>query len=250
MGRRTLLLVAALVVAALGTVAVFMYAQNAKTEADAGQQLVTVLVAKSPIDVGTTGAAASSNGAFQQATVRSEDVVPGALSDVTPIAGLVATVPVFTGQQIISSQWGTAAATSGLSFPAGSVAMSVQLGDPQRVAGFVSPGSNVAIIASGNDPDTQKPFTRTLLANVPVIGVGPTTVVSRTTSSGSTDDANASGNVEQIPTAILTLGVTQAQAEKIVFAQGNGGELYFALMNKDSKVTAGSPGVTDGNLFK
>lgn len=252
MGRRTLLLVAALVVAALGTVAVFLYAQNAKTQATAGQDLVTVLVAKSAIDVGTTGAAASANGAFTQTTVRTSDVVPGALSDVTPIAGLVATVPVFTGQQIISSQWGTAAATSGLAFPAGSVAMSVQLGDPQRVAGFVSPGSNIAIIASGTDPSTQKPFTRTLLANVPVIGVGPTTVVSRTTSTGTDGDAttNADGNVEQIPTAILTLGVTQAQAEKIVFAQGNGGELYFALMNKDSKVTAGSPGVTDGNLFK
>lgn len=250
MGRRTLLLVAALVVAALGTVAVFLYAQNAKTQAAAGQDLVTVLVAKSGIDVGTTGAAASANGAFTQATVRASDVVPGALSDVTPIAGLVATVPVFTGQQIISSQWGTTAATSGLAFPAGSVAMSVQLGDPQRVAGFVSPGSNVAIIASGTDPGTQKPYTRTLLANIPVIGVGPTTVVSRTTASGTTDDANADQNVEQIPTAILTLGVTQAQAEKIVFAQGNGGELYFALMNKDSKVTAGSAGVTDGNLFK
>ena len=32
MGRRTLLLVAALVVAALGAVAVFLYAENAKNE--------------------------------------------------------------------------------------------------------------------------------------------------------------------------------------------------------------------------
>ncbi len=182
MGRRTLLLVAALVVAALGAVAVFLYAENAKNEGDAAQKLVSVLVAKSQIIVGTSGTAASSNGAFQQASVRAADVVPGALSDVAPIANLVATVPVFPGQQIISSQWGTAGATSGLSFAPGTVAMSVQLGDPERVAGFVSPGATVAIVMNGDDPTTRKPFTRTLLSNVPVVAVGPSTVVSRTTS--------------------------------------------------------------------
>lgn len=246
MGRRTLLLVAALLVAALGTVAVFLYAQNARTAGDAAQELVTVLVAKTQIDVSTTGAAASANGAFEQAQVRSIDVTPGALSDVTPIANLVATVPIFPGQQIISAQWGTAAATSGLSIPEGGVAISVQLGDPERVAGFVSPGSSVAIIASGTGTaGNPAPFTRTLLANVPVIGVGPSTVVSQ-----AQPDENGDGNVEQIPTAILTLGVSQEQAEKIIFAQGNGGQLYFALMNDDSKVTAGAPGVTDGTLFR
>src|SRR5690606_773894 len=123
--------------------------------------------------------------------------------------------------------------------PEGGVAISVQLGDPERVAGFVSPGSSVAIIASGTSGDDEDPFTRTLLANVPVIGVGPSTVVSQA-------QPGEDGNVEQIPTAILTLGVTQEQAEKIIFAQGGGGQLYFALMNEDSDVTAGAPGVTDG----
>lgn len=244
MGRRTLLLVAALLIAALGTVAVFLYAQNARNAGDVAQELVTVLVAKSQIDVGTTGSAASANGAFEQTQVRTADVTPGALSDVTPIANLVATVPIFPGQQIISAQWGTAAATSGLSIPEGGVAISVQLGDPERVAGFVSPGSSVAIIASGTSTTgDQGPFTRTLLANVPVIGVGPSTVVSQA-------QPDEDGNAEQIPTAILTLGVSQEQAEKIIFAQGSGGQLYFALMTKDSKVTANAPGVTNDNLFR
>lgn len=246
MGRRTVLLVAALVVAGLGAAAVFLYANNAKNEGDAAQQLVSVLVAKSQITAGTTGSTASSNGAFQQASVRAADVVPGALSEVTPIANLVATVPIFPGQQIISSQWSTSGATSGLSFAPGTVAMSVQLGDPERVAGFVSPGATVAIVMNGNDPKTNEPFTRTLLSNIPVIAVGPSTVVSRTTSTSG--DATAT-NTEQIPTAILTLGVTQAQAEKIIFAQ-SGGDLHFALMNKDSKVTPGSPGINFENLFK
>lgn len=245
MGRRTLLLIAALVVAVLGTTAVFVYAQNAKNQGTTAQQLVTVLVAKSNIAVGTSGATAQSNGAFTSTAVRAADVVPGALSDATPIANLVATIPVFPGQQIISAQWGATAVTSGLTVAPGQVAMSVQLGDPQRVAGFLSPGSQVAIIASGQDA-AQRPFTRTLLSNVSVIGVGPSTVVSKTTT-----DASSNVNTEQIPTAILTLSVSQTDAEKIVFAQGaGGGQLYFALMTKDSKVVANAPAITAGNLFK
>ncbi|HEY7857147.1 MAG TPA: Flp pilus assembly protein CpaB [Candidatus Nanopelagicales bacterium] len=245
MGRRTLLLIAALVVAVLGTAAVFVYAQNAKTEGTTAQQLVTVLVAKSNIAVGTTGSAASANGAFTSTAVRAADVVPGALSDATPIAGLVATIPVFPGQQIISAQWGATALTSGLTVAPGQVAVSVQLGDPQRVAGFLSPGSEIAVIASGLDAN-QKPFTRTLLSKVAVIGVGPTTVVSKTTT-----DATSNVNTEQISTAILTLSLSQTDAEKLVFAQGTGGgQLYFALMTKDSKVVPNAPGITAGNLFK
>ena len=59
---------AALVVAALGTVLVFLYANNAQNAAQEGQTLVRVLVAKSKIEVGTTGSAASANGAFEVAS--------------------------------------------------------------------------------------------------------------------------------------------------------------------------------------
>lgn len=254
MGRRTLLLVAALVVAALGTVLVFFYAQNAENAAQQGQTLVRVLVAKTQIDIGTTGAAASANGAFTEQQVPKANVVSGAVSDAAPLASQVALVPIFPGQQIISQQWGATATTSGLSLPAGTIAMSVQLGDPERVAGFVQPGASIAIMAFGQAKAATgatpgQASVRTLLAGIPVIAVGPTTVVSKTTASGT------SANTEQIPTAILTLAVTQQQAEKIVYASGNvSGStfsgLYFALMDKNSKITPNDPGVTADNLFR
>ena len=119
MGRRTLLLIAALVVAALGTGLVFLYAQNAQNSAQEGQQLVEVLVAKAKIELGTTGSAASSAGSFETAKVPKANVVPGALSDAAPLASLVALVPIFPGQQIIGQQWGATASTGGLAVPAG-----------------------------------------------------------------------------------------------------------------------------------
>jgi pilus assembly protein CpaB len=242
MGRRTLLLIAALVVAALGTVLVFLYAQNARNEGAANQELVQVIVAKTKIEVGTTGAAASAAGAFEQQNVPRANVVPGALSDATPLTDLVALASIFPGQQIIAAQWGATGQTTGLAIPDGKVAMSIQLGDPERVAGFIAPGSTVAIFATGG------PAVRTLLAGVEVIAVGPSV------GAPNPDGSASGGNAEQIPTAILTLAVTQPEVEKILAAQGKVSPatysgLYFALMNKKSKVTPNDPGVGSGNLF-
>jgi pilus assembly protein CpaB len=255
MGRRTLLLLAALVVAALGTVLVFLYASNAKNAAQEGQSLVKVLVAKSKIEIGTTGTAASANGAFEERQVPKDTAVDGVLSDATPIANLVALVPVFPGQQIIGQQWGATQQTSGLALPTGTIAISVQLGDPERVAGFVSPGSSITVFAQPSNGATDS--VRTLLTKIPVIAVGPSTVVSRTvpaSGSNGSGTANASGNTEQIPTAILTLAVTQEQAEKIIYASGKVSgstysALWFGLEDKNSKVTPSDPGIGSKNLF-
>jgi len=251
MGRRTVLLIAALVVAALGTVLVFLYAQRADTNAKAGQSLVTVLVAKSDIAVGTSGATASSNGAFEQQQVPTANVVTGALSDATPLANLVAVVPIFPGQQIISQQWAATAQTAGLSLPPGTLAMQVQLGDPERVAGFVTPGSFVAIFTTGTEKGAGAaggvPTARVLLPKIQVLAVGPATAVAAAT--GSTSSAT-----EQIPPAILTLAVTQDQFEKILFVTKTPGSSYtgltFGLLDKNSKVDPANPGTTETNLFK
>jgi len=254
MGRRTLLLIAALLVAALGTGLVFLYAQNAQNNAKAGQELVTVLVAKQDIPLGTTGSAASSNGDFQSVQIPKDTLVNGAVSDAAPLANLVAKAPIYAGQQIISQQWGTSTSTGGLAVPDGKVAIAVNLSDPERVAGFVVPGSTIAIFTYGNTaapgkdgtaPTTQVPGVKLLLTGIPVIAVGPTTTVANTTGTAQN---------QQIPTAILTLAVTQEEAQKIILASGkvassqyNG--LYLALQTGTS-VVSNKVGATNAtNLF-
>jgi pilus assembly protein CpaB len=61
-----------------------------------------------------------------------------------------------------------------------------------------------------------------------------------------TDDTGAQ-TTDQLPKTLLTLAVTQSEAERVLYASSNG-ELAFALLNKDSKV-APSKGVNEGNLF-
>ena len=87
-------------------------------------------------------------------------------------------------------------------------------------------------------------------SGLPVWSIVPmpstTTVVSTTTT-----DPTGAQTTEQLPRTLFTLGVTQAQAQKILYASSGGsggGELAFGLLNKDSIVKANG-GANAGNLF-
>lgn len=240
MGRRTLLLVAALVVAALGTTGVFLYVNGVDERASADYDLVEVLVATAPIDAGTPAREALPSMESREYLRKSFDALPGALSDVTPIADQVALAPIAAGEPILSSQFGAPSDSSQLPIPDGQLAVAVQLDDPARVAGFVGYQSEVAIMATVPDA-TGSETTRVLLDKVTVIAVGPTT---RTTDTS----ADAGGQGADVAKTILTLAVTQTQAQKIVYGQ-KAGDLYLALRGKNARVDPGDSGITAKNLF-
>lgn len=245
MARRTLLLVAAVVVAAVGTALIFIYVNGINDRAVADQHPQQVLVAKTTVPAGTTASDAAKSGAFELKTVARNSVAPGALSDITPVANEVNLSTIFPGQQILAVQFGAAGSASALPIPSNNIAISVQLNDPARVAGFVEPGSNVAIFLTANSTGSTGlgNFTRLLLPKVQVVAVGPTTTSSQT----STNSQTGQTNTEQISRAILTLAVTQAEAQKVIYAAQNG-QLYFALLTGNSKVQP-NKGVDAHNLF-
>jgi pilus assembly protein CpaB len=245
MGRRTVLLVAAVVVAALGTALIFAYVNRTDERALKDQRPVQVLVAKTLIKAGTSGAEAERQGAFKLQVIPQSATIAGYLTDTRSISPLVAVGDIFPGEQIIPAKFVAPGSSSALTIPTGKLAISVQLGDPERVAGFVAPGSEVAIFVTitpppptGGGPAPVKQ-TRLLLARVTVIAVGPTTL-RPATSGGPT-------NTEALPTAILTLALNQLEAEKVVYASQSG-QLYFGLLTKDSKVGPG-PSVDGRSLF-
>lgn len=244
MGRRTLLLIAALVVAALGTVLIFVYVRNADQRANQDAKLVEVLVATSDVAAGTTAQAASGDGAFELQEVRDVDAAPGALNSVDIISDQIALAPIFEGQQILTQMFGAPGTEAKISVPKGQIAISVQLGDPERVAGFVVPGSSVSIFATVPGATTEaSDTTRVLLPDVDVIGVGATTVSTTTTTTDSGESTT-----EEIPRTVLTLAVDQRQAEQIINAQSFG-QLYFGLRGADAKVKVGG-GTSSQNLFR
>jgi len=243
-GRRTVLLIAAIVVAALGTTLIFAYVNRTDERALKDQRPVEVLVAKTLIKAGTSGSAASRAGSFKTQKIPEYAVIEGALDRTGSIDDLVAVSDIFPGEQIIAAKFAKAGSAGALPIPVGKVAMSVSLGDPQRVAGFVKPGSDVAIfititpVPAAGEPAATGPQTRLLLPRISILAVGPTTLKPATGS-----DANK----ESVPTAILTVAVDQVQAQKLIYGSQNG-QLYFTLLTKDSKVTPG-PGTDAQTLF-
>lgn len=242
MTRRSALLIAAIVIAAVGTMLVYLYVKSVQDTAYADQQPVTVLVAKQAVDVGTSGSAAVSSGAFEEKVLPQDAVPADALSNPSGVATNVAVTTILPGQVVQKSMFGQRAVNGQLPLEKGTMALSVELGDPERVAGFVQPGSRVAVFAT-IEGDNGPQATKLLLSGVDVAAVGPTTAVEKPSS----EEGEGQSESDQVTTAILTLALTQKQAEKVVFAQETG-QLYFALLNESSEVAA-SGGVSSGNLF-
>ena len=242
MGRRTALLIVAVLIAALGSTMVFLYVRGADNRAKEAQAPVQVLKAIAQINPGETLDAAQAAGKLALGEVPRAQVLPGAVNSIETLGTQVALSPVYPNEQIITAKFGSPGDQDTLTLPNGKIAISVTLSDTGRVAGFVVPGDDVAIFMNGKIGGAQTGV-RLLEPKVEVIAVGATTVISTTT----TDPAGAQ-TTEELPKTLFTLAVDQEQAEKIMLAATTG-ELSFGYLNDKSKVQAG-PGTTSSNLFR
>lgn len=243
MGRRTILLIVAAVIALLGSGMVFLYVQGADDRATEKQAPVEVLKAVAQIEPGESLAQAQAAGKLELTDVPSVQLLDGAMNSIGENGAQVALTRVFPNEQITASKFGSPGEQDALSMPDGQFAISVNLSDTGRVAGFVSPGSRVAIFLNGPVGPNGEDGTRLLLPDVKVIAVGATTVTTATTTS-----EGGAQTTEQLPRTLFTLAVDQDKAQKILYAATHG-ELSFGLLNDKSKVAPG-PGVTQANLFR
>jgi pilus assembly protein CpaB len=226
---------------------VAMYVNGASTPAAAAQTETTVkvLTAARQISVGENAAQAQTDGKLVLTAVPESSVVIGALTSVDTISTQVALSTIYPGEQILALKFGTTAASEQvLPVPKGKIAISIELSDPGRVAGFVRPGSHVAIIVSftnPGDPTAPASFTRVLVPDVTVIGVGPTTVL---TAKDTTTDP--SGTV--VAQTVLTVALEQRDADRVLFASGSD-VISFGLLGEGTKLTP-DKGVTQSDLLK
>jgi pilus assembly protein CpaB len=246
MNRRTILLLSAALVAALGTALVFLYVKGADHRAEQRFETTEVLRAVAPIEQGESIDDAASNGKLALQPVAQDDVLPNSQTSTEELKGLVATTKIYPGEQIVSDKFGPAAealaAKSALDVPKGDIAISVNLTDPGRVAGFINPGSEVTVFFTGK-PDSGIGFSRMLLPKVTVLGVGSTTTTTKTTTTAAGEQTTA-----EIPQTLLTLSVSKEEAEKVAFAVANG-EVVLGLRTPESSVKSG-PGATFQNVFE
>jgi pilus assembly protein CpaB len=101
MGRRSVLLIAAALVAAAGTALVLLYVQGINSRATANQKPVEVLTATVQIEAGETMAQAQSAGKVDLVEWPQAKVLPSAVSSATDFQEQVALSPIYPGEQII-----------------------------------------------------------------------------------------------------------------------------------------------------
>jgi pilus assembly protein CpaB len=248
MSRRTVALIASIVLAAIATVALVSYIRSLENKAAAGAKTVSVYVAKDTIPQGTTLEFASSKGLFDKTVIPEKFVAQGSVGSLDEIKGKVAQVTILKGEQIVGSRWvAPGQQGGGLPIPNGSVAISIQVEQVPGVAGFVQPGSRISIIghldlqplpgATGSAARTIH-VVKYILQNVEVLAIGPRVV----TVAGQAAPPPASG------TAVLaTLSLTPSQAEKLVFFRIHG-DMTFTLLPQGAK-PAKTSGRTQDNAF-
>ena len=246
--KRWLPIILAVVLAIIAAALVFFYTRGAEQRVLDEQQPVSVLVSTATIPRGISLGDASAGGLVEQTQVPADMAPTGYLAGVTPEnSSQLAINQVSPGQILLATNFATELPdVTPVSVPDGLMAIAINLGDVQRVGNFLRPGAEVVIFNSytsgdgGNaDGGTGALTTRVLVDRALVLGVGETASAAVTNPDGTTATPVAS--------SLITLGVDQAEAEKIILASQTG-SLYFGLLGDGTEVVR-SNGTTAGNLF-
>jgi pilus assembly protein CpaB len=269
MNRRVLAGAAAAIIAITGAGAVVVYARAADQRALEGQRAVTAYVVREQVPAGTTAGKAVAEGLIVQELIARKAVPDDVLTSTRGgYDQLVATTALQPGTIVLRPQFAARAATEGqLSIPEGKFAVSVALDDPSHVGPFISVGSHVAIFDTFNvqemDTKDETPAgdhlqdrheytraTRLLLPDVEVLAVGATTTAATSADLADAEEDAVEPVAMQTADAriLVTVAVTQAQAEKIVHVARTG-TMTLALVGPEAAATPGA-GTDDRRLFK
>jgi pilus assembly protein CpaB len=243
MGRRIIAIFAAAVLALVGVGAVLLYVNAADARAVAGQQPVSVYIAKTMIPSGTTVKDAVKNGSLVKTSVAAKGAPSDVLSKVDDSNNnLLALTDIQPGEYVLNSRFGTTpVGTRAIEVPAGQVAVSVELADAARVGTFVTPGSRVVIMGSFSDNEGQNGTrTKVILDNVLVIAVGQSSLVPGPAPEGGVDGSSGTAS-------LVTVAVSPTDSIKLVHGVQTG-KLYAALRGTDAKVDLAAS-VTDSTLL-
>src|SRR5437870_13322293 len=104
MKQRGVIVVAAFVLAAAATGAVFAYVHSVKKSSAAGSSLVQVVVSKQDIPAGTALSDLVSSGAFETEAVPKDTLVGGAVTSLSQLQNQRTVLPILAHEQISTAR--------------------------------------------------------------------------------------------------------------------------------------------------
>jgi pilus assembly protein CpaB len=243
MRRRLLAASAAVVLLVVGTVVLVAYVRGADARALAGARIVEVLVVDELIPRGTPGS--------ELAELVSTEVLPakaaleGRVTDLSTLTGRVSTVDLQPGEQLLVSRFENPddlQAAGTVAVPLGAQEVSILL-EPQRaVGGRLAAGDHVGVVVSVSL--ATGPATHAVLHDVLVTQVqgAPAPAAAE----GDPETASA-GTAAPSASLMITLAVSAAQAEAVVFGIEHG-TLWLSL-EPDGADVSSTDVITQGNIY-
>jgi Flp pilus assembly protein CpaB len=266
--RRTLILIAAVLVGAVAAYALFTYVGGIEDEANDNAERVRIFKIVEDIPKGTFGDEAFAQGLIEPDDIAREFRPATAITEPSQIDGLVAISDLAANQVVVSNQFVTqqdSLSTFSQLLQNNEVAITVSVDQVRGVAGLLVPGDFVNILVSAEPVDeTGQPTApvpgagevayaephRYLYQKVQILAVGQ----ERKLEPGETAATNADGTPAQSTTSGLITFVVPADAAQRIASVG--ANIYLTLVAKDYQpeallpldVSEALPGETGGQL--
>lgn len=221
----------AIALALVAAVLTMFYVTNYQRNVRQDETNVPIWVAKRDIPAGTTGAEIERKGLFEKSEIVRRSVVPGAISNPDQIAELVATQPIYAGEQISTRRFATPS-QQGIKAKLTGVQRAISLpGDQhQLLAGTLRAGDKVDLVATfGAGGGANKiMFTRIVLRDIEVLRAPNSAAAAEKLTSGA----------DEGPYAVM-LKVTDTQVQKLHWVFTDAEEWHLEL--RPGKDAADSP---------
>lgn len=247
MRTKFIILVVAVLLGLFAAFAAVNYIESARSTIEAEEQPVEVLVAQQDLPAGLSAEELSAEEYVALVDMPRRYVADGAVSSFAAIEGKLLTVPLTKGEQITSARF-SLPTEAGLAFavPEDYVAVALPNTAPRGVAGLIRPGDSVVVYATF-EPGTEleEAVTKLILPKARVLAVGSRITYTPETTEDDADDAGSlagarAGSDSEIPIT-LTLALSPADAEKLIFAQEEG-RVWLGLLGSGTTEVPATPG--------
>ena len=170
-----------------------------------------------------------------------EFIQPSAVQNPTDIVGQIALAPMKKGEQLLDTKLVFPDKSTGLSMQVspGKRAITIPVNEVQSVARLIKPGDRVDVLAGVDDgAGTNKVRKiRTFLQNVPVLATGQSIVDNLPIQviQGDTEDYEIRNLRVQNPYNSITLEVSPAQAQQVLYLSSISAPIFFTLRNPNDR---------------
>ena len=247
MNKKWIGVVVAVALAAIGTFILVRYVQGAENRALEGEATVSVLVVDSPVPSGTPAEDMSGSVSVELVPVKVQAAGSiGSVDDLADFDGLVTSVDLVVGEQVIEARFITPQTLEELDdivVPDGLLEVTLSLSPERAVGGVLRPGDEVAVFASfepftidavdpgtelGDTPDAEAgavaqpadaktPNTTSILLHNVLVTMVQVEELPQDSSSDDSTPSNASLELSPTGNLLVTLAMDPADAERFVF---------------------------------